>query len=106
MAPADGSKAVRTDSYGAYVWDTPTDRWFPFCRQRSAGNRQQWVKGDGVDEIVFDPQNSNAMWMQWDGFMWSPLTRENVLQGSEFSNQSYPRQNNSDVRTQRPVYGG
>ena len=46
----DGSMVVRTDSYGAYVWDAPTDVWFPLLAQTGVPTGT-WTGalGSGVD---------------------------------------------------------
>ena len=60
------------------------------------------ISGDGVDEIVLDPQNSNTIWMQWGGNLYKSTNKGRAFTLTDFPNQSYPHMNNGDTRTQGP----
>ena len=102
VAP-DGTKVVRTDSYGAYVWDDPSDKWFPILSQ-TVMSTGTWdgTLGDGVEEIVIDPQNSNTIWMLWTGYLYKSIDKGRTMTVTDMPYQSYPRINNADIRTKGP----
>jgi photosystem II stability/assembly factor-like uncharacterized protein len=67
IAP-DGSKVVRADTYGAYIWDTAAMRWEQLVTAQGMpadeANHHQFA---GVYEIRFSPSNSSRIYMMYLG---------------------------------------
>ena len=70
VAP-DGSRIVRTDTYGAYLWDGA--KWAQLVTSVSMPANVQGASG--VYEIRFAPSNSNIMYMQLDGYVYKSTNK-------------------------------
>jgi hypothetical protein len=71
---SDGTKVVRTDTYGGYIWNTSTSQWDQLVTVDSmpSGDGPGGSDGNeqGIYEIKIDPQNSSTFWMTFDGYPW------------------------------------
>ncbi|WP_428334213.1 WD40/YVTN/BNR-like repeat-containing protein [Novosphingobium sp.] len=68
--------AIRTDVYGAYVWDTTADRWRQVIDAASmpAGDLNK-SSATGVYEITVAPGDSDRLYMAFKGFAWVSTDR-------------------------------
>ena len=67
IAP-DGTMVVRTDTYGAYIWDGT--EWQQLVTSESMPDVIAGVLHEGVFEIRIAPSNSNILYMQYQGFVY------------------------------------
>jgi photosystem II stability/assembly factor-like uncharacterized protein len=68
--------AIRTDVYGAYVWDEAADRWRQVINAASmpAGDLER-SSATGVYEIAVAPGDANRLYMAFKGFAWVSTDR-------------------------------
>ena len=86
IAP-DGTMVVRTDTYGAYIWNgtqwqqlvTSTSMPAAFVQQTSATSAQ------GVYEIQIAPSNSNIMYMMFDGYVFKSTNKGTTWTQTSFA---------------------
>lgn len=66
----DGTKVVRTDTYGAWYYDNLDSRWRQCVTTESMPDRIKGVlKNRGVYEIAIAPNNSNRFYMLFGGYL-------------------------------------
>lgn len=64
IAP-DGTKIIRTDTYGTYIWDG--SKWKQMWSAASAPAGDQWTfNGGGVYELRYAPTNPNRFYMVFE----------------------------------------
>lgn len=90
---ADGStRVVRTDTYGAYLWDAGTSRWIQLVTSESLPVDEVDVeRAQGVYEIRVAPSQPNRLYMAYDGRVFRSDTR-----GSRWSATAFPRVSTMD----------
>src|SRR5262245_51105664 len=66
IAP-DGTKVVRADTYGAYLWNTATSQWDQLVTAQSMPEGGALDFGEGVYEIKVAPSNSSRLYMMYRG---------------------------------------
>ena len=66
IAP-DGTMVVKTDTFGAYIWNPKTGRWDQLITASSWGAMKS-PGGSGVWEIRVAPSLTNRLYMIWNGF--------------------------------------
>lgn len=72
----DGTRVVRADTYGAYIWDSGDARWEQLVTTSSMPSGD--VTPDnafGAYEIVIAPSDSNRIYMAWDGRVYKSTDR-------------------------------
>jgi hypothetical protein len=90
---ADGTRVARTDTYGAYIWDSSLvsgnasrmGGWKQLVTLQSipgigtdvdvGGGTKPGLSQDGVVEIVIDPSNSNNLWMHYIGWLYKSTNK-------------------------------
>ncbi|HVH18029.1 MAG TPA: hypothetical protein VNF72_07000 [Myxococcota bacterium] len=74
---ADGTtRVVRTDTYGAYVWDAETSRWMQLVTSESLPVDEVDVeRAQGVYEIRVAPNDASRLYMAFDGRVFRSDTR-------------------------------
>ena len=108
---ADGTRVIRTDAGGAYVWDGT--QWDQLVTSLSmpAGDYADFSGAGGVYEIKVAPSNTNRFYMMFNGYVYRTdnrgvtWTKTNLTQVSANANGSFrgdgPRiaidPNNADV---------
>lgn len=87
---ADGTKVVRTDTYGTYLLNTTTGIWQQLVTRSSLPATDNGVDsatvGYGVYDIAVAPTNTNRMYMNFNGYIFASVTR-----GSAWSRTSFTR---------------
>jgi hypothetical protein len=77
---ADGQRLARTDTYGAYIWNSQTATWSQLVTQSrmpkesfgffpSTGARQLSQSAGGVYEIAAAPNSPETIYMVYNGFV-------------------------------------
>jgi len=66
IAP-DGTKVVRADTYGAYLWNPTTSQWDQLVTAQSMPEGAVLDFAEGVYEIKIAPSNSNRLYMVYRG---------------------------------------
>jgi hypothetical protein len=68
---SDGTAVIRTDTYGAYLWDTNTARWVQLVNAASMPPDDLSVdRNSGVYEIRIAPNDSNRIYMMYRGMIY------------------------------------
>ena len=68
---SDGTKVVRTDTYGAYVWDVETARWRQVLTTQSMPVLDVVRDaGKGVYEIAIAPSQTSRLYMLFNGYVY------------------------------------
>jgi Bacterial Ig domain len=68
---ADGSKVVRTDTYGAYVWDAQSSIWKQVVTSYSMpGSDVRPDVAGGVYEIAIAPSSTSTLYMLFNGYVY------------------------------------
>ena len=96
IAP-DDTMVVRTDTYGAYIWDgTQWDQLITSASMPAAF--VQLLSGGGLYEIQIAPSDSNIMYMEYNGYVfvstnrgvtWTETSFSPVSQAVDGANDSY-----------------
>ena len=74
----DGTRVVRCDSYGAYIWDKAASEWKLILNANSmpAGEWGHEVGAQtGVYEIAIAPSDSSRIYMAYNGFVFKSVNR-------------------------------
>jgi peptidoglycan hydrolase-like protein with peptidoglycan-binding domain len=67
---ADGTKVIRTDTYGAYLWDgTQWDQLISNSSMAASGIQKDVYAG-GVYEIAIAPSNTNRFYIEFGGYVY------------------------------------
>jgi hypothetical protein len=84
VAP-DGVMVVRTDTYGAYLWNG--SQWQPLITSSSmpASFLVPGLNAHGVYELQIAPSNSNVMYMVYDGYVLTSSNRGTTWTQTSFS---------------------
>lgn len=88
IAP-DGTKVVRTDTYGAYIWNDATAEWKPLLTTQSmpAGEWGPTNRGaQGVYEVAVAPSDSRRIYAITNGLLFKSADR-----GATFTRTAMPR---------------
>lgn len=76
---SDGTKVVRTDTYGTYLLNTSTNVWKQLVTVTSMPGTDNGVdsatNGYGVYEVVVAPSNTNHLYMNFNGYIFSSLNK-------------------------------
>src|SRR5262245_9164614 len=64
---SDGTKVVRADTYGAYLWNTATLQWDQLVTAQSMPEGGALDFAEGVYEIKIAPSNSSRLYMMYRG---------------------------------------
>lgn len=69
---SDGTMVGRTDTYGAYRYDTSTSKWVQLVTQNSIPSGDWYIDfGDrGVWEIRIAPSDTSVFYMIWNGYVY------------------------------------
>ena len=112
---SDGTKVVRTDTYGAYIWDgTQWDQLITSNSMPAAFVNTQ-LDNSGVYEIAIAPSNTNILYMEFLGYVfkstnrgatWSKTNFAQVTDGSNDSYRTYGRKMAIDPANPNVVYVG
>ena len=89
IAP-DGTMVVRTDTYGAYIWNgtqwqqlvTSTSMPAAFTTQNNVVNN---LGQQGVYEIQIAPSNSNIMYMMYEGYVFQSTNKGTTWTQTSFA---------------------
>lgn len=93
---ADGTKVVRTDTYGAYLWDGT--QWDQLVTSASMpANLMDVDNGSGVYEIRIAPSNTNILYMTYLGNVYRSTNK-----GAAWTQTSFP----NSASTAASVAGG
>ncbi|MEM6300351.1 MAG: hypothetical protein AAF749_01320 [Pseudomonadota bacterium] len=67
----DGTRVVRTDVYGAYIWDPQIDEWVQLATVDSFPSITAGVEKSvqGVYEVAIYPKDSSVLWLQHGDFL-------------------------------------
>ncbi|PXW50186.1 hypothetical protein [Methylobacterium sp. B4] len=71
IAP-DGVLTVRTDTYGAYIWDPADEEWRQLVTRASMPGDMRFEEGSGdlwPTELVIAPSQSSRLYMALDGWL-------------------------------------
>ena len=77
IAP-DGTRVVRTDTYGAYLWNNTTGMWSQLVNSLSMPTAAVNLNVNGlpgVYEIRIAPSNTNIFYMVWLGYVYVSTNR-------------------------------
>ena len=74
--PSGQTRLIRTDVYGAYIWDSGTSLWRQLINAASmpAGDQNK-SSAQGVYEIAVAPSNSSQLYMAFKGWVYSSSDR-------------------------------
>jgi len=85
----DGTMVVRTDTYGAYIWNETAAEWQQLMTRTSMPVGDVGHETDaqtGVYEIVIAPSDSNRIYMALNGFVFKSTNR-----GQTFTRTALPK---------------
>lgn len=83
----DGTTVVRTDTYGAYLWDPVADRWAQLVNANSMPTDDVSVdKNSGVYEIRIAPSDSRRLYMMYRGYIYRSEDK-----GAHWTRTSFPK---------------
>ena len=98
---ADGTKVIRTDTYGAYIWDDHASRWVQLLTINSMPTEDARPgTGVGVYEIAIAPSNSQRLYMMYDGFVFRSDNR-----GTTWTRTAFRRTASSDANDDYRGFG-
>jgi hypothetical protein len=92
IAP-DGTKVIRTDTYGAYLW--VDSQWQQLVTSSSMPSGDIAVGGTGVYEIAIAPSNTDRFYMEYNGYVYrsdnrgATWTKTSFAQVTDGSNNNY-----------------
>ena len=69
----DGTMVVRTDTYGAYIWNAATSQWDQLVTATRIGEPSYKFRDAvimGCYEIALAPSDSDRIYMVWDGYIY------------------------------------
>ncbi len=98
----DGEKVVRTDTYGAYRWNSSLGEWVQLVTGTSVGEGSYTDPEplrSGVYEIRIAPSNTQRYYMVWDGYIYRTDNR-----GASWTKTSFPR-NTELIQTDNKMFG-
>jgi photosystem II stability/assembly factor-like uncharacterized protein len=85
----DGTKIVRTDTSGAYIWDDAASKWRGM-QTRSSMPKTEWghetITDGDIYEACIAPNNSNYIYIVFNGFVFKSIDR-----GVKFTKTSLPK---------------
>ncbi len=85
IAP-DGTKVVRTDTYGAYVWNPNIRQWVQLVTAQSMPAYDVDMDiSNGVYEIRIAPSNSNRFYMMYNGYVYRTDNRGSAWTKTNFN---------------------
>ena len=85
IAP-DGTKVVRTDTYGAYLWDSSKTQWKQLVTTLSMPPEEIGVlRNDGVYEIRIAPSSTNRFYMIYRGILYRSDNKGDTWQKTSLS---------------------
>jgi hypothetical protein len=93
IAP-DGTKVVRTDTYGAYLWNAAAGEWQQLVTSTGMPLEDQFLNYDqteGVWEIRIAPSDSRRLYMVWQGYFYRSADR-----GAHWTKTSFARRTDLD----------
>jgi hypothetical protein len=83
---SDGTKVVRTDTYGAYYFNSATGLWQQIVTTNSMPAADTGVQlGGGVYEIAIAPSNTQRFYMVFNGYVYRTDNRGTSWVRTEFS---------------------
>ena len=95
IAP-DDTLVVRTDTYGAYLWNGT--QWEQLVSSASMpANVVIPNSGMGVDEIQIAPSNSNILYMSYDGYVFQSTNKGTTWTETAFAHLNEPIITGGDV---------
>lgn len=89
---SDGTKVVRTDTYGAYIWNASTTQWDQLVTAARLGQSTYLYRDTvtmGVYEVRIAESNHNRIYMVWDGYVYRSDDK-----GAHWTKTSFPRRTN------------
>ena len=99
IAP-DGTKVIKCDTYGGYIWDSGISEWKPLLTTTSlpAGEwGHETLYEMGVTEVVIAPSDSNRIYIFFNGLIF-----KSVNKGVSFTKTTFPKStatSNDDAKT-------
>ena len=73
---ADGTtRAVRTDTYGGYIWNASSSKWEQILTSSSMGADATVSNGTYIYEMVVAPNDPNRLYMWWNGYAYKTTNR-------------------------------
>ena len=91
---SDGTKVVRADTYGAYLWNTATSEWEQLVTSTGIPAEDHFLNYnliEGVWEIRIAPSSSGRLYMIWDGWLYRSDDR-----GAHWTKTSFARRTDLD----------
>jgi hypothetical protein len=100
---ADGStRVVRTDTYGAYIWDDPSSQWTQLVTTSSMPPIDVKIDNNaGVYEIRVAPNLPTRLYMAYQGYVYRSDNRGSRWTRTTFINVSMNPNNNFRTRGQK-----
>jgi hypothetical protein len=90
---ADGTKVIRTDTYGAYTWDARASTWIQLLTINSMpATDSRLGTGIGVYEIAIAPSNSQRFYMMYNGYVFRTDNR-----GATWTRTAFTQVTSSDA---------
>jgi BNR/Asp-box repeat len=80
----DGTMVVRTDTYGAYIWNGTQWQQLVTAASMPAGF-EQVGQAQGVYEIQIAPSNSNILYMMYDGYIFQSTNKGTTWTQTSFA---------------------
>jgi hypothetical protein len=111
---ADGTKVVRTDTYGAYLWVGSQWQQLVTSQSMPSGDVIPYA-GAGVYEIRIAPSNTSRLYMEYNGYVyrsdnrgatWTKTSFAQVTDGSNDAYRTYGRKIAVDPANPDVVYAG
>lgn len=98
---SDGTKVVRTDVYGAYVYDAAASVWQQIVTASSMPPASvETGSGQGVYEIAIAPNNSQRLYMMFDGAIFRSDNR-----GAKWIRTSFAREKRANPNDGYRTFG-
>ena len=97
---SDGTKVVRTDTYGAYLWDS--NQWKQLITADSMPADDVTVERNaGVYEIRIAPSDSSIFYMSYRGYVYRSSDRGLSWTRTDFAQGGWTVSGASGVRTMK-----
>jgi photosystem II stability/assembly factor-like uncharacterized protein len=93
---SDGTKVVRTDVYGAYIYNTTTNLWQQIVTVKSMSTANAEVgTGQGVYEIAIAPSNTQRFYMIFNGYLFRSDDRGTTWSRTAFKQEKAANPNDN-----------